>query len=131
MDDASSNEVFQSLSDSPACITSKQIKILEAYSLHVHDFSHDINKVRLNNFLQTAEFDIRALIPSRSGLIKRIKCASLQARWYWKLCVENVQISDPEDWRWIKTGNTMYIPMWHGHDQSIDLNMVISTCTCE
>ena len=87
MDDASLNEVFRSLSDSP-------------------------------------------LIPSRSGLIEHIRRASLQAGWYWKLCVENVHIPDPEVWGWIKTSDTTYIPMWHGYDQSIDLNMVISTCTC-
>ena len=60
-----------------------------------------LGAARLDKFKKSTDNDLRHLLPSsKEALCQHIYCASCQAGYLWRQCVEELDIPDPEQWGW-------------------------------
>ena len=89
-----------------------------------------MNKERLLHFKRQAITNLRAIPPSKNGLIEHVKRACLQGGWLWKECVENVVIPNPTDWGWKKLDEQL-VPVWQNSENCLKVEKLVETCTCK
>ena len=86
---------------------------------------------RTDQLISTPNVNLRALVPSQSGILQHIKRACIQAGYLWKLCELEVTIPDPIEWGWKSLPDGSFVPRWQD-EAVIDgiIKPVISTCAC-
>ena len=134
-EDQDLTEIFQQLSNTPVDVNDAQIDILEKFVMDVYApkrkvTSQSLSELRLENFLATANMDLRLLPPSRKGLYQHTLRACIQAGWINCECHGNVLVQNPINWGWKKL-NDVFCPNWQNSDGTeIDVTFVTTTCTC-
>ena len=90
---------------------------------------HSLDAERINDFEYSTHGNLKLIPPSRSGLKEHVKRAAYYSGWVNYQCIENVQLPPPFDWGWIIV-NGIYQPIWDPTSNSIDADLVTSTCNC-
>ena len=85
----------------PTDVTSDYIDMLESLLLQLQGSRYDtIDAAWLYKFKKSTDNDLRLSPPSKEALSEHIYCASYQAGYLLKQSVEELDISEPEQWSW-------------------------------
>ena len=133
-----STETFIELSDIPKIVTKDHQNILEDFFMFVyfgknHQYD-DINNSRCISFFNSPDPKLKEIIMSKDALLQHIKRAAYQAGWLWKESTTNVILPDPILWGWEVNTNSSgkkYIPRWESNKCIVDINSIISACSCK
>ena len=100
-EDPEVTSTFIELSNAPTEIREDQIYKIENFLVSIYYPGQkylSIDDARLKSFLRSPAPNLRSIIISRSGLIKR---SALQAGWLWKGWESNINIPNPMTWGWL------------------------------
>ena len=113
-------------------ISNDNIDILEKYTSYVYfsEYNSSLDELRMKDFEFSVHDSFRLHPPSKVGLLQHIKRAAIQPGWVDYQCKENTDLPDPSEWGWTKR-NGSYIPLWQDIDSPINIENVISTCSCQ
>ena len=95
------SNVFVEPGVKPTDVTSDYIDMLESLLLQLHGSRYDtIDAAWLYKFKKSTDNDLRLSPPSKEALSQHIYCASYQAGYLLKQSIEELDISEPEQWSW-------------------------------
>ena len=129
--DNSLTNIFRRLSNCPLDIQIDDFNALcnfvyEAYGLTK---ASSFKSRRTDQLIFTPNINLRALVPSPSGILQHIKRACIQAGYLWKLCELEIVIPNPIEWGWKVIPDGFFVPRWQDENVA-DLTGVLSLCTC-
>ncbi len=131
--DQTLTEVFKQMSDQPESIDEHTFNILCSFIYTVYGINASENSsfktLRTNQLVNTPDPNLRALVPSPSGILQQIKRACYQAGYLWRLCEFELDLPDPVEWGWKPDEENVFVPRWQDED-AVDMLSLLKTCSC-
>ena len=116
----------------PTDVTSDYIDMLESLLLQLHGSRYDtIDAAWLYKFKTSTDNDLRLSPPSKEALSQHIYCASYQAGYLLKQSIEELDISEPQQWSWKTDSKVNFQELWTTSQSSVTVKNFIETCSCK
>ena len=126
------SRIFEALSDRPEMVDENAFDTLCDFVYAAYNLTREASfkSRRRKQLISTPNLNLRALVPSPSGVLQHIKRSAIQAGYLWKMCELETSIPDPVEWGWKCLPDGSLVPLWQSEEMRIDFKELISTCSC-